>query len=250
MKILVLQVDVLEDKEIQKERVREKLLKYSGEVELAVLPELWTTGYRLKPFSERAETDVAFLERIANELEAYFLAGSIFYSDGAYFNRSFLISPKGEVIGFYDKLSLFKPLGEHRVFQRGKDVGIFSLDSFKIGVAICYDLRFPEIFRKMALSGALLTIVPAQWPLVRIEHWKALLKARAIENQMFILGVNRYGREEDILFGGNSMLISPKGEEILNLGKGEAEALVEVDLEEAEVYRKEFPVLEDIPKLD
>lgn len=242
MRLLVAQVDVIPGRERQVERVFGFLERFKGAVDIIALPELWTTGYRLK--EEKPHTDVKVFSEFARSMKAYLVAGSIYFRQGErLFNRSFVFDPEGNLIGEYTKIHLFRSLDE--VFTAGDIIEAIPTEFGKIGVIICYDIRFPELARRLMLRGAEILFVPAHWPHARIEHWNALLKARAIENQMYVVGINRYGREGDILFGGNSGVYSPKGESIGGVGSGEGYLLVELDLEELRKYRKEFPVLED-----
>ncbi len=242
MRLLVAQVDVIPDREKQVERVFGFLERFRGAVDIIALPELWTTGYRLK--EEKPHTDIKVFSEFARHMGAYLVAGSIYFREGEkYFNRSFVFDREGTLIGEYTKIHLFRSLDE--VFTAGEIIEAIPTEFGKIGVIICYDIRFPELARKLMLKGAEVLFVPAHWPHARIDHWNALLKARAIENQMYVVGVNRYGREGDILFGGNSGVYSPRGELVGRIGSGEGYLLVELNLEELRKYRKEFPVLED-----
>ncbi len=242
MKLLVAQVDVIPEKEKQIERVFSFIRRLKGEVDIIALPELWTTGYRLK--EESPHTDVSVFSDFAREMNAYLIAGSIYFREGErYFNRSFVFDRSGRLIGEYTKIHLFKSLDE--VFTAGEIIEPIETEFGKLGIVICYDIRFPELVRKLMLKGAEILFVPAHWPYARIDHWKSLLKARAIENQMYVVGVNRYGREGSILFGGNSLVYSPRGEKIAHLGEGEGYALVDIDIQEVRRYREEFPVLKD-----
>ena len=114
-----------------------------------------------------------------------------------------------------------------------------------MGLMICYDLRFPELCRSLVLKGAQMVAVVAQWPAVRIAHWDILLKARAIENQVFVFGVNRCGRDEDLVYGGRSRIVSPRGEDLARTGKREASLTAAVDLGYVEKVREQIPCLRD-----
>ena len=246
MKILIIQNNPNKNKFENFEKFKNILKNINFELDFVVLPELWTTGYHLEPYDVQSEYEnseiILEISKLSRERKTYILAGSLFYKEnGNYYNRSFLFNRKGEIIGHYSKMKLFKPLNEHTIFKPGERIGTFETEFGKIGVMICYDLRFPEIARKITFEGAKIIFVPSEWPLVRIEHFKTLIKARAIENQLFVVGVNRYGNE----FGGNSLVVSPRGEIIIDMGIGEKFAIVDIDLNEVDNYRREFPVIND-----
>ncbi|MEO0223735.1 MAG: nitrilase-related carbon-nitrogen hydrolase [candidate division WOR-3 bacterium] len=246
MKILIIQNNPNKNKFENFEKFKNILKNINFEIDFVVLPELWTTGYHLEPYDVQSEYEnseiILEISKLSREKKVYILAGSLFYKEnGNYYNRSFLFNRKGEIVGYYSKMKLFKPLNEHIIFKPGEKIGVFETEFGKIGVMICYDLRFPEIARKITFEGARIIFVPSEWPLVRIEHFKTLIKARAIENQLFVVGINRYGNE----FGGNSLVVSPRGEIIIDMGMGEKFALVAIDLNEVDNYRKEFPVIND-----
>jgi omega-amidase len=246
MRILLIQNNPTKNKFENFEKFKNILENINFEIDFVVLPELWTTGYNLEPYDIQSEYEnseiILGISKLSKEKETYILAGSLFYKEnGNYYNRSFLFNKKGEIIGHYSKMKLFKPLNEHTIFKSGDKIGIFETEFGKIGVMICYDLRFPEIARKITFEGAKIIFVPSEWPISRIEHFKTLIRARAIENQLFVIGINRYGD----IFGGNSLVVSPRGEIIIDMGIGEKFAIVDIDLNEVDIYRKEFPVIND-----
>ncbi len=248
MKVLLIQSNPKKNKFESYKEVEEIINAINVKLDFIVLPELWTTGYNLRPYEEQSEFEnseiLINLSKISKQKNCYILAGSVFYRENdSYYNRSFLFDRNGNIVGYYSKMKLFKGLNEHLIFKPGDKFGIFETEFCKIGVMICYDLRFPEIARKLTFEGVKIIFVPSEWPFVRIDHFKILLKARAIENQLFVIGVNRYGRENDILFGGNSLVVSPRGEIILDMGIGEKFAIVDIDINEVDNYRSEFPVI-------
>ncbi|MEO0159724.1 MAG: carbon-nitrogen family hydrolase [candidate division WOR-3 bacterium] len=250
MKILLIQSDPKRNKFENYKQVEEIINSINVKLDFIALPELWTTGYKLKPYEEQSESEnsqiLKNLSKLAKEKSCYILAGSIFYKENDnYYNRSFLFDRNGNIVGYYSKMKLFKGLNEHLIFKAGDKLGIFDTEFGKIGVMICYDLRFPEIARKLTFDGVKIIFVPSQWPISRIEHFKVLLRARAIENQLFVIGINRYGLENENFFGGNSLVISPKGEIILDMGIGEKFSVIDIDINEVDEYRRSFPVLND-----
>ncbi|MEO0144205.1 MAG: carbon-nitrogen family hydrolase [candidate division WOR-3 bacterium] len=250
MKILLIQNDPKRNKFENYKQVEEIINSINVKLDFIALPELWTTGYKLKPYEEQSESEnsqiLKNLSKLAKEKSCYILAGSIFYKENDnYYNRSFLFDRNGNIVGYYSKMKLFKGLNEHLIFKAGDKLGIFDTEFGRIGVMICYDLRFPEIARKLTFDGVKIIFVPSQWPISRIEHFKVLLRARAIENQLFVIGINRYGLENENFFGGNSLVISPKGEIILDMGIGEKFSVIDIDINEVDEYRRSFPVLND-----
>jgi predicted amidohydrolase len=140
----------------------------------------------------------------------------------------------------------FSFAGETKHFESGEGITLFEWQGFKVAPLVCYDLRFPELFRHAVSRGAELFVVIANWPQVREEHWLALLRARAIENQAFVFGVNRSGADPHAGYGGRSLALNPRGETIAE-GSRQAEALVcNISKEELLAYRQAFPALADM----
>ena len=158
-------------------------------------------------------------------------------------NHYTVISAQGEVLGDYVKIHPFSYTGEDRFFEKGNETVHFTLSGIPFSNFICYDLRFPEIFQ--AVSGqAHVIIVPANWPAGRREHWKCLLRARAIENQCYILGVNCVGSQKGLCYAGDSSVILPDGTVAAELS--DEEGLIVYDLvDDVEGYRSSFPVRND-----
>jgi len=218
--------------------------------DIITLPEMWPVGFDYEAMSQLPESyldDILeFLTDIAFKHKTYIVSGTICEPvDGNRFNTCFLIDPAGKITGKYRKIHLFKEIGERNFFSPGWDIGYFDTHLAKIGIAICYDLRFPEVFRQMALSGAEVIFVPAQFPHPRLEHWDVLLRARAIENQLFVVGCNRVGKMEKIEYFGHSMIIGPYGDIIEEAGDGEELITEVIDLERLYNVRKVLPSLSE-----
>jgi len=220
--------------------------------QLAVLPELWSSGYDLAHAARHADAPgsglFAEMAALAQKHRLY-LAGSLLERrDEGFFNTAALYGPDGNLLGRYSKVHLFRLMDEHRYLQAGDDMPVFDLPWGPTALAICYDLRFPELFRRYALAGAVLVIVPAQWPARRIEHWHTLLRARAIENQTILAACNRVGRDSDhgAPFGGHSTLCDAWGR-IVTQGSGDEEAVLTgtVDLASVGEARSFIPALQD-----
>ncbi len=217
---------------------------------LVLLPELWGSGYDL-PHAARYATPTdaglfAEMTALAREHDLY-LAGSLLEAaDGRFYNTLLLTGPEGP-LATYRKVHLFRLMEEDHYLAPGESPVVASTPWGATGLAICYDLRFPELFRGYAVQGARLILLPAQWPARRVEHWRTLVRARAIEDQCFVAACNRVGRDPGSdAFGGRSALVSPRGE-VLVEGSEDDEALLiaEADLAEVERVREHIPVLQD-----
>jgi len=214
---------------------------------LVLFPELWACGYALSRFPACADPlDEGVFAQMAALARAYRVAvgGSHLERAGdARYNTFALYGPDGARWGAYRKIHRFLPLGEG-VLAPGEAVGLASTPWGLVGLAVCYDLRFPEVFRTQAVAGARLLLLVAEWPTSRIAHWEALLRARAIENQAFVAAVNRVGEGDGTQFGGHSMVVSPQGEVVAQAGSHETLLMAEIDLAEADAYRQDFPALQ------
>lgn len=218
--------------------------------EIVILPEMWNTAYDLERLAEIADKEgertQEFLRELAQKYQVKIIGGSIArQSQGKFYNTMYIVDARGQILGAYDKIHLFGLMQEDQYLHGGDHTLLQTINDTKMGFAICYDLRFPELFRKLALAGAQVMIVPAQWPNVRVAHWQTLLKARAIENQVFVIGVNRAGRDQNDLLYGHSLAVNPLGETILELMKEEACERVVIDLTEIQQVRQKMPILED-----
>lgn len=253
MKVYLLQFSPLwENKEHNFAQVRVWLKSHSiDRGSLLVLPETFSTGFSLNSactLSNEPEKTEGFLSEIAENNNAWVLGGSIrpdpkIKEKGQ--NCAALFDPTGKKVGSYAKTHLFSPSGEREVHTQGNEVSVFDIGGLNFCPLICYDLRFPELFRSGVEKGAEAFAVLACWPKQRTNHWKVLLQARAIENQSYVIGVNRTGEEPGVQYAGNSMIIDPKGS-ILCEASAE-EALLEADLikNEPKEWRKSFPALSD-----
>ena len=184
------------------------------DAELLLLPELWATGYDLDNITEYASPlDSGHFSWMAELAQTHRLhvAGTALEAnpEGRPFNTAALYGPDGDCLGAYRKVHLWAPLGEVEMMTPGDTLPVFDLPSGRVAMAICYDLRFPELWRCLADSGAQLILIPAEWPALRVEHWQLLLRARAVENQLFVAGCNRAGADADGEFGGHSAVVDP-----------------------------------------
>ena len=198
----------------------QRLIDGAKNSDVIILPELWTTGYYPAPIENFADVDAnrikKFICKLARENNLNIIGGSTIATvDGKFFNRCIISNRHGEIVSTYDKTHLFSFADEGKVFTAGKNFSTFELDGVKCGVAICYDLRFPEFIRKLALSKIEILFIPAAWSLKRLMPRQILTKARAIENQIFIVFANSAGKSEIVNPLGEVIAESDIGEEIL-----------------------------------
>ena len=233
-------------------RAKDLIKKAAEEAcDVIVLPELWNTGFfpkeNLVSLSDKSgERTKSEISSLAKELSVNIVAGSVATLRGdKVYNTAYVFSRSGECICEYDKLHLFSPMGEHNFFEKGEGAKCFKLDGIKCGVIICYDLRFPELSRKLALEGAEIIFLVAQWPDVRIPHLLALAKARAIENQIFFAVCNSCGNAGATQYGGNSVIFDPWGEVLSVAGESEEIITAECDMETSAGIRKSINVFCD-----
>lgn len=252
VKISLVQMKIKEkDKEANVKHGIELLQKAVIGQDIAVMPEIWTTGYSLGRLEKEAEDIngpvVNDLQKIAKDNHCAVLAGSIpLFLDGKVHNTSVVIDKNGEIIYLYSKMHLFGMFKEERFFAAGNTYEPFSVDGVVCGASICYDLRFPELYRRLALKGAKVIFVPAEWPEARGDVWRLLLQARAVENQTYICGVNCVGTFKDDTFYGHSMIVAPNGKIIVE-GSTEEEILRgEIDIELVETMRRKLNALDDV----
>jgi predicted amidohydrolase len=217
---------------------------------LYLLPELFSTGtlppeFRAEEAEPIAHADSQVLADLARDLKAHVLAGSLAAEGGRLHNVALLFDASGALLGEYRKIHPFSLGGEDMLFASGEAAPVWDLEGLRLQPAVCYDLRFPELFRLGSESGANLIVLPANWPESRQSHWKILLRARAIENQAFAAGVNCVGTQRGTRYAGGSMLVSPKGEIIASLGEEEGTASGEVSPAAVDSWRRTFPALRD-----
>ncbi len=215
---------------------------------LAVLPEMWSCSFPypvLPAMAQRTPEVIERIGKIARE-KGMVIVGSLPEAEGeTLYNTSYVIDADGKTSGTYRKVHLFSLHREHENFGRGTTAGVFDTSIGKIGVMICYDLRFPELARKMALEGAEILCVSALWPLVRIKHWSVLLRARAVENQLFVAAANGCGFGEKIVWGGGSALVSPLGEVLIGAGRSDENISADFKARDLLEFRKLIPCFDD-----
>lgn len=216
--------------------------------EIAVLPEMFSSGFSYPHLLEAAGETPAILIRLSKlsrNLNVSIVFSAPEEDGGTIFNTAYVIGRDGKMKGKYRKVHLFGLFNEDRHFSRGSETSLVRIPSLKIAPLICYDLRFPEISRKMTLSGADVIIYCSQWPRERLSHWRTLLTARAIENQLFVVATNGCGKSGKIQLAGHSMIVSPFGEILLESGQKEGCYTAQIDTEEIKKTRRMMPCLKD-----
>ena len=224
-----------------------RLIEAANSSDVILLPELWSTGYYPTPVENFADVDgertIEFLCAAAKKFSVNIIGGSVIVSSGGkIFNRCLVANRRGEIVAAYDKTHLFSFAQEDKIFTAGDKISTVELDGVKCGLAICYDLRFPEFFRKIALAGAEIIFIPAAWSLKRLVPRQILTKARAIENQVFVVFANSSGKSE---------IVNPRGEVIAESGRGEKILTTKIDLNErAEVIASMNLLADRNPSVD
>ena len=246
MKVSILQTDILwADPEGNVEKA-DKMIDASPGADLYVLPEMFSTGFCTQPEGIAESTDsqtLTWMKSKALQTGAA-VAGSVAVTeDGRYYNRFYFVEPDGNVT-FYDKKHLFTFGGEHKHFTAGDRRVIVNYKGIRILLEVCYDLRFPVWSRNRGDYDMIIYV--ASWPTPRAEAWKALLTARAIENQCYVVGVNRVGDDPSNEYSGGSRIIDPYGRIIAECDDGaEGAVSAEIDMTLLEAFRQKFPVLND-----
>jgi predicted amidohydrolase len=252
MKLIGVQVDIVwEDKAATFDRVRRLLQAARPPAgSLVVLPEMFATGFSMnvagiQEGSKRLGEQ--FMESVAREYGAYILGGvATLGADGKGRNQAVAYSPQGRELVRYDKNYPFRIGGESEQYKAGDSCAYFDWAGMKVSPFVCYDLRFPELFRRAVKERPQMIAVIASWPAVRDYHWVTLLQARAIENQAWVIGVNRCGKDPKHTYSGRSLIVDPHGRIVTDAGSAEGVISAEVDPKTADELRHELPFLEDM----
>ncbi|MFC1767859.1 carbon-nitrogen family hydrolase [Candidatus Margulisiibacteriota bacterium] len=215
--------------------------------QLITLPEMFATGFDYpcikKMASETYNELIAFLINNSHKYNCYIVGGTIpEMAEDKLYNTSFVSSPDRKIIGAQRKIHPFTLTEEHKYFAGGESLNVINCPLAKLGIVICYDIRFPEVARALTLKGAEVLICPAQFPAPRAHHWEILIKSRAIENQVYAIGNNRVGGRKTKFFG-KSMVASPHGEAVKELGDQEGVLIASIDLEKIKKEREQIPAL-------
>ncbi|NPA31443.1 MAG: carbon-nitrogen family hydrolase [Chloroflexi bacterium] len=217
----------------------------------ALLPEMWTTGFDPAAITAQAEPfphgpTLRAMRGWATEYDLW-ISGSlpIRAADGRRYNAAVTVGPRGQVLPPYRKIHLFRGMHEDQVVSPGCAPQMWTLPWGRVGVLVCYDLRFPELARGYALRGADALVVLGAWPAARRDHWDLLLRARAVENLLFVLAVNRVGPGRYGPFGGGSAVVDPWGQVLAQAHDAAQVLTVRVDLAATRQRRAAFPALAD-----
>jgi predicted amidohydrolase len=251
MKVACVQFDIAwENKPANYGKVSQLLKEANPEPgTLVLLPEMFASGFSMNVAAiaegKTRETE-AFLSRTAREFGIYLLAGIVTLRNDQGRNEAVVFSPEGVEIARYCKMQPFNLGGEGQHYCAGDDIVTFQWNGFTVAPFICYDLRFPELFRAAAARGAQMFAVIANWPVMRISHWVTLLQARAIENQAYAVGTNRSGADPKLAYNGRSIIVNPHGDILADAGDGEKVISADVDPETVVKWRADFPALADM----
>ncbi|MEJ2194685.1 MAG: carbon-nitrogen family hydrolase [Ignavibacteriaceae bacterium] len=250
MKIGLVQYDPKwEDKTENKLKLNSLLKENIGDIDLLIFPEMTLTGFTMRSevYSENMESEsFKYFVGVAKEYECDIVAGIIEKNSGSHFNTLLHISREGILENSYRKIHPFSYSNEDKHFTPGLEPVVTDINGWKAGLSICYDLRFPELYRFYGKEKTELIIVIANWPDTRIEHWRTLLKARAIENQCYVAGVNRVGDDPKLHYTGCSSVFDPMGKELVSIENKEKLITVKIDKNYVKEVRNKFPFLEDI----
>lgn len=254
MRASLIQIAVDPDESVEDRRVRAASLVVAQRgADLVVLPELWPVGaFAYTAFEAEAEPlegpTHEVMAKAAAEAGTWLHAGSFVEraADGTLYNTSLVFSPQGERTAVYRKIHRFGfDKGEAVMMGAGEELVTVALPDTTLGLATCYDLRFPEQFRGLVDAGAETLVVAAGWPERRRAHWTLLAQARAVENQAYVLAVGTAGTHGDIQQAGHSIVVDPWGEVLAQAGADEEVLTVELDADKVRATREQFPALKD-----
>ncbi|QAR34182.1 hypothetical protein EP073_12435 [Geovibrio thiophilus] len=242
MKTSLVQLDMCwEDKAATKRRIESLLSSCGSDTDLMIFPEMTLTGFSMNADKTSCDdADMEFFASIARRFSCAVIYGAV--ENG--FNCQRTLDKDGESIACYRKIHLFSYAGEDNFYSAGSEALTFKLNGANITPFVCYDLRFPYLFWEKAAETDIF-IVNASWPASRSLHWKSLLRARAIENQAFVIGVNRAGNDPKFNYSGDSAVYSPLGEAVLECGSAEGIFTAEIDIETVAEARRFFPFQRD-----
>ncbi|MCX4512076.1 carbon-nitrogen family hydrolase [Streptomyces sp. NBC_01619] len=254
MRASLIQIAVDRDESIDSRRQRvAALVREQRGADLVVLPELWPVGaFAYESFEAEAEpldgpTHDA-MAKAASDAGVWLHAGSVVERghEGRLYNTSLVYSPDGRLVSVYRKIHRFGfDKGEAVMMAAGEDLVTVRLPGTTLGLATCYDLRFPELFRGLVDAGAEVLVVPAGWPERRRAHWTLLARARAVENQAYVLACGTAGTHAGVEQAGHSIVVDPWGEVLVEAGAAEEILTVDLDPAKPSLTREQFPALKD-----
>jgi predicted amidohydrolase len=252
MKLIGVQLDIVwENKAATFDRVRRLLDAHKPQPgALLVLPEMFSTGFSMNVAGIDEGTDrpaETFLRALARKFNLYTLGGVVNVgADGRGRNQALAFAPDGRELARYDKIHPFTLGEEGKHYTGGEAIQLFNWEGISVSPFVCYDLRFPEVFRIAARRKVQLLAVIANWPYPRESHWVTLLQARAIENQAYVIGVNRCGKDPKYTYFGRSQIIDPHGQILADAGNNEGLITADIDPQVVETWRRDFPALADM----
>ncbi len=254
MEVRLLQMDIVWGKPAENRRRAEALLRESPGADLYVLPEMFSTGFATEPEgiaekgSDGSCETLEWLWQMAQEMDAALTGSVAVCEEGRFFNRCYFVRPDWKMY-VYDKHHLFTYSAENEYFTPGDAAVVAKWRGWRFRLAVCYDLRFPVWLRNRGDYDALICV--ASWPDVRRTAWDTLLRARAIENQCYVLGVNRVGKDPTCKYDGGTVLVNPFGDVLAAAGNGREEVVSgELDFGMLRSYADKFPVLKDADKFE
>ena len=238
-----------ENKKMNSDKISWLLSHNYEKQDLLVFPEMTLTGFTMKAaeFAEDLNGEsFNFFAETAQKYSVHILAGLIEKNEKKHFNTLVHINPDGKLVKSYRKIHPFTYSTEDKNYTKGEETVITKINDITAGLSICYDLRFPELYRLYGKKKVDMIVVIANWPDTRIEHWRALLRARAIENQCFVLGVNRVGVDPKLKYSGYSSIFDPMGNEMVTVSEEEKIVTAEIVKEKADEVKATLPFLNDI----
>ncbi len=252
MRIASIQLRVIEESKEKALEHASQMIRQCRGADLILLPELWNIGFMsFDRYREEAETQegptLVLLRGLAKELFCHLHTGSLVEKrEDRLYNSSFLLDPRGEVLGSYQKIHLFTYQSqEAEILTAGTSVTAIATEFGNFGLATCYDLRFPELFRKMLDQGAEFFLISSAWPYPRLEHWLLLNRTRALENLSCLISSNCVGINRGTQFVCHSLVVDPMGQIIAESNDEECIVWAEVDRDIVLRARAEFPALKD-----
>lgn len=251
MKIALVSLNqIWEDKEANKTRCQTFIKKAANSnAEIVIFPEMTLTGFSMNIMKIAEEPEIystkEFFVKQAIKYNINIVFGMVTSNHEKALNHSIFVSTEGSLKTIYSKIHPFSFAGENKYFNSGSDLGIIDYLDSKIGLTICYDLRFPELYQALSKESEIIINI-ANWPAKRIDHWISLLKARAIENQVYMVGVNRTGKDGNGLeYVKSSIIFDPEGKELKSFVSSTEFDLFKLDISKVKVIRNNFPVKQD-----
>lgn len=251
IKITLAQYNIKWEDKIANQKKCEKLIRNAKNkgVDLIIFPEMTLTGYSMNiakiSESEASSPTISFFKKLAKRYNINIIFGVVLKEKNKKAkNMAMILDSKGKIISRYQKIHPFSYAKENKYFEAGQKLSVFKIKNVKCAMVICYDLRFPGLFEAISRHQPDAIIVIANWPQKRIKHWDLLLKARALDTQSFLVGVNRIGTGNNIKYNGHSSVYSPSGDRMY-LAKKEKINSIFLDKKLIINTRKQFPSLKD-----